>query len=195
MSRIGKKPISLPDGVEIKQNKDSISVKGKLGALSQKIDKTSIKLKIEDRLLSVIPVSNSKENRAKHGLYRSLINNMVIGVSSGFSKTLKIVGVGYRVSKKGDSLEILAGYSNPVKVDPLEGISFEVPDNTTIIVKGIEKQVVGEIAAKIREVKKPEPYKGKGIKYEDEVIRRKVGKAAITATGTAGAPAPKTGGS
>lgn len=193
MSRIGKRPISIPAGVEIKLNKDNIIVKGKLGELSQKIDKTSVKLRMEDSLLTVLPVSNTKENRAKYGLYRSLINNMVIGVSSGFSKTLKLIGVGYRVSKKGDSLEILSGYSVPVAIDPLKGISFNVPDNTTIIIRGIEKQVVGEMAAKIRGVRKPEPYKGKGIKYEDEIIRRKVGKAAITATGAAGAG--KTGGS
>jgi large subunit ribosomal protein L6 len=193
VSRIGKMPINIPDGVEIKINKDNVSVKGKLGELSQKFDKYSVKLKIEDSILTVIPVSNSKENRAKYGLYRSLINNMVMGVSRGFSKTLKIVGVGYRVSKKGDSLDILAGFSAPVTVDPPEGISFDVPDNTTIIVRGIEKQVVGETAAKIRAIRKPEPYKGKGIKYEDEIIRRKVGKAAITATGSVGAA--KTGGS
>lgn len=193
MSRIGKMPINIPDGVEIKINKDNVSVKGKLGELSQKFDKYSVKLKTEDSILTVIPVSNSKENRAKYGLYRSLINNMVMGVSRGFSKTLKIVGVGYRVSKKGDSLDILAGFSAPVTVDPPEGISFDVPDNTTIIVRGIEKQVVGETAAKIRAIRKPEPYKGKGIKYEDEIIRRKVGKAAITATGSVGAA--KTGGS
>jgi len=193
VSRIGKMPINIPDGVEIKINKDNVSVKGKLGELSQKFDKYSVKLKTEDSILTVIPVSNSKENRAKYGLYRSLINNMVMGVSRGFSKTLKIVGVGYRVSKKGDSLDILAGFSAPVTVDPPEGISFDVPDNTTIIVRGIEKQVVGETAAKIRAIRKPEPYKGKGIKYEDEIIRRKVGKAAITATGSVGAA--KTGGS
>lgn len=193
MSRIGKMPINIPDGVEIKINKDNVSVKGKLGELSQKFDKYSVKLKTEDSILTVIPVSNSKENRAKYGLYRSLINNMVMGVSRGFSKTLKIVGVGYRVSKKGDSLDILAGFSAPVTVDPPEGISFDVPDNTTIIVRGIEKQVVGETAAKIRAIRKPEPYKGKGIKYEDEIIRRKVGKAAITAAGSVGAA--KTGGS
>ncbi len=195
MSRIGKMPINIPDGVEIKINKGNVSVKGKLGELSQKIDASSIKLKIEGSILTVTPVSNSKENRAKYGLYRSLINNMVLGVSRGFSKTLKIVGVGYRVSKKGDSLDILVGFSAPVTVDPPEGISFDVPDNTTIIVKGIKKQVVGETAAKIRAIRKPEPYKGKGIKYEDEIIRRKVGKAAITAAGSVGVGAAKTGGS
>ncbi len=182
MSRIGKKPINIPEGVEVRIDKDSINVKGKLGELSQKFDKASIKLRMENNILTVIPVSNSKENRAKHGLYRSLFSNMVTGVSSGFSKTLKIVGVGYRVSKKGDDLEILVGYSNPVVVSPAEGISFEVPDNTTIIARGADKKVVGDIAAKIRSLKEPEPYKGKGIKYENEIIRRKVGKAAITTT-------------
>lgn len=180
MSRIGRKPIDVPEEVEIKIDKDNISVKGKLGELSQKFDNTSVKLSMEDSRLTVIPVSNSNENRAKHGLYRSLINNMVIGVSSGFSKTLIIVGVGFRASKKGNDLEILAGYSNPAIVNPLQGISFDVPDNTTIVVKGIDKQVVGEMAAKIRNIRKPEPYKGKGIKYSDEVIRRKVGKTGIT---------------
>ncbi|PIU28514.1 MAG: 50S ribosomal protein L6 [Candidatus Hydromicrobium americanum] len=180
MSRIGRKPIDVPEEVEIKIDKDNISVKGKLGELSQKFDNTSVKLSMEDSRLTVIPVSNSNENRAKHGLYRSLINNMVIGVSSGFSKTLIIAGVGFRASKKGNDLEILAGYSNPVIVNPLQGISFDVPDNTTIVVKGIDKQVVGEMAAKIRSIREPEPYKGKGIKYSDEIIRRKVGKTAIT---------------
>jgi len=180
MSRIGKKPINILEEVEIKIDKDNIIVKGKLGELSQKFDNTSVKLRMEDNRLTVIPISNSNENRAKYGLYRSLINNMVIGVSSGFSKTLKIVGVGFRASKKGNDLEILAGYSNPVIVNPLQGISFDVPDNTTIVVRGIDKQVVGEMAAKIRSIREPEPYKGKGIKYSDEVIRRKVGKAAIT---------------
>jgi large subunit ribosomal protein L6 len=180
VSRIGRKPIDVPEEVEIKIDKDNISVKGKLGELSQKFDNTSVKLSMEDSRLTVIPVSNSNENRAKHGLYRSLINNMVIGVSSGFSKTLIIVGVGFRASKKGNDLEILAGYSNPAIVNPLQGISFDVPDNTTIVVKGIDKQVVGEMAAKIRSIRKPEPYKGKGIKYSDEVIRRKVGKTGIT---------------
>jgi large subunit ribosomal protein L6 len=180
VSRIGRKPIDVPEEVEIKIDKDNISVKGKLGELSQKFDNTSVKLSMEDSRLTVIPVSNSNENRAKHGLYRSLLNNMVIGVSSGFSKTLIIVGVGFRASKKGNDLEILAGYSNPVIVNPLQGISFDVPDNTTIVVKGIDKQVVGEMAAKIRSIRKPEPYKGKGIKYSDEVIRRKVGKTGIT---------------
>ena len=182
MSRIGKKPVNIPAGTEINITEDNINIKGKLGELFLKFDKTSIKLNMEDNKLTVTPVSDSKENRAKYGLYRSLINNMVVGVTEGFSKTLKIVGVGYRVTKKGDNLEISVGYSNLVTVKPPEGISFDVPDNTTIVVKGIDKQLVGETAAKIRDIRKPDPYKGKGIKYEDEVIKRKVGKAAITSS-------------
>lgn len=182
MSRVGRKPINIPAGVEVKIDRNNISVKGKLGEISQKFDNTAVKLNIENDKLIVTPVSGSNENRAKSGLYRSLINNMVVGVSVGFSRTLKIVGVGYRASKKGNDLEILAGYSNPAIVNPLEGISFDVPDNTTIVVKGVDRQVVGEMAAKIRGIREPEPYKGKGIKYENEVIRRKVGKAAITSS-------------
>jgi len=182
VSRIGKKPVNIPAGTEINITEDNINIKGKLGELFLKFDKTSIKLNMEDNKLTVTPVSDSKENRAKYGLYRSLINNMVVGVTEGFSKTLKIVGVGYRVTKKGDNLEISVGYSNLVTVKPPEGISFDVPDNTTIVVKGIDKQLVGETAAKIRDIRKPDPYKGKGIKYEDEVIKRKVGKAAITSS-------------
>ena len=183
MSRIGKKPINIPAGVEIKIDKDNVNVKGKLGVLSQKIDSTSVKLNLENDKLTITPILNSKENRAKYGLYRSLLNNMVIGVSSGYSKTLKIIGVGYRVNKKGSNLEILVGYSYPVIVSPLKGISFDIPDNTTIVVKGIDKQIVGEMAAKIRSIRKPEPYKGKGIRYDEESVRKKVGKAAITTTG------------
>ena len=184
MSRIGKKPIEIPAGLEIKINKKDVNIKGSLGELSQEIDDTAVKLSLEEGRLTVVPLSDTKEARAKHGLYRSLINNMVTGVTKGFSRTLKIVGVGYRVALKGSSLELQLGYSNPVVFDQTSGITFEVPDNTTIVVKGIDKQLVGEVAAKIRAKRKPEPYKGKGIKYEDEYIRRKVGKAAVTAAGT-----------
>ncbi len=182
MSRIGKKPVDIPDGVEVKIDDDIINVKSKAGELSLRFDKSSVKLNIEDKRLIVSPISDSIESRTRYGLYRSLINNMVTGVSEGFSKTLKIVGVGYRAAKKGEKLEVLAGYSNPVIIEPPEGIVFDVPDNTTIMVKGIDKQAVGQVAAKVRSIREPEPYKGKGIKYEDEVIKRKVGKAAITTT-------------
>ncbi len=184
MSRIGKKPIEIPAGLEIKINKKDVNIKGSLGELSQEIDDTAVKLSLEEGRLTVVPLSDTKEARAKHGLYRSLINNMVTGVTKGFSRNLKIVGVGYRVALKGSNLELQLCYSNPVVFDQTSGITFEVPDNTTIVVKGIDKQLVGEVAAKIRAKRKPEPYKGKGIKYEDEYIRRKVGKAAVTAAGT-----------
>ncbi len=183
MSRIGKKPVVVPDGVEIKIEKNNIFVKGKLGELNQEYDGKAVKIDREEDNVIIRPLSTSKEVRSKYGLYRSLLNNMVLGVSEGFSKTLKIVGVGYRTSIKGSDLEMLVGYSNPVVFKKPEGITFEVPDNTTIIVSGINKQIVGETAANIRKIRPPEPYKGKGIKYADEVIRRKVGKAAISAAG------------
>ena len=181
MSRVGKKPIEIPAGIEVNIDGNKVSIKGKLGQLSQVVD-SSIKLNLENNKLNLIPVSDNREISAKHGLYRNLLYNMVIGVSSGFEKTMKIIGVGYRVSKKGEDLEILVGYSNPVIFRKFEGISFDVPDNTTIVIRGINKQIVGQVASKIREIRKPEPYKGKGIKYVDEVIKRKVGKAAATAT-------------
>ena len=184
MSRVGKKPIPIPEGVEINIEKSKVSVKGNLGNLEQTFDPKAVKVVQEDTNIVVQPLSSSKEARSKYGLYRSLINNMVTGVSEGFSKTLKIVGVGYRVSLKGSDLEMLVGYSNPVTFKKPEGITFEVPDNTTIIVKGIDKQLVGEISSNIRSIRPPEPYKGKGIRYDDEMVRRKVGKAAITADGT-----------
>ncbi len=183
MSRIGKKPVVVPDGVEIKIEKNNIFVKGKLGELNQEYDGKAVKIDREEDNVIIRPLSTSKEVRSKYGLYRSLLNNMVLGVSEGFSRTLKIVGVGYRTSIKGSDLELLVGYSNPVVFKKPEGITFEVPDNTTIIVSGINKQIVGETAANIRKIRPPEPYKGKGIKYADEVIRRKVGKAAITTAG------------
>lgn len=183
MSRVGKKPVPIPEGVEIKIEKSKVTVKGKLGMLEQDIDSKAVKIIAEDGNILVKPLSTSKQVRSKYGLYRSLISNMVIGVSEGFSKTLKIVGVGYRASIKGSDLELLVGYSNPVPFKKPEGITFEMPDNTTIIVKGIDKQLVGEVTSNIRDIRPPEPYKGKGIRYADEMVRRKVGKAAVTAAG------------
>lgn len=180
MSRIGRRPIIIPSGVDININENKVTVKGKLGVLSLEVD-DCIKLDLKDSKLTLTPVSDKKEHRAKHGLCRSLLNNLVIGVSEGFSKTLKIVGVGYRVSKKGKAIELLVGYSSPIVVEETSDVTFEVPDNSTIVVKGIDKQKVGEVAAEIRNIRKPEPYKGKGIRYADEIIRRKVGKAAVTA--------------
>jgi len=182
VSRIGKRPISIPEGVEIGIDRDIITVKGKLGELSLKFDASSVKLNVTDNMITVTPIPDVSKSGEKYGLYRSLVNNMVVGVTEGFTKTLKIVGVGYRAAIKEKKLELSVGYSNPVLVEPPEGISFDVVDNTIIKVSGADKQAVGEIAAKIRGIRKPEPYKGKGIKYEKEVIRRKVGKAAISSS-------------
>ncbi len=183
MSRIGKKPITIPQGVEIKIEKSKVSAKGALGTLEQEFDSRAVKISEEDSQVIVRPLSGTKEVRSKYGLYRSLVNNMLTGVSQGFQKTLKIVGVGYRASLKGDDLELLVGYSNPVSFKKTEGITFEVPDNTTIIIKGIDKQLVGEVTSNIRSIRPPEPYKGKGIRFADEIIRRKVGKAAVSSSG------------
>jgi large subunit ribosomal protein L6 len=180
LSRIGKKPVAIPENVEIKIEKGSFLAKGNLGELQMDFDSKAIGITEEKGKLLVRPFSGSKETRSKYGLYRSLIQNMVTGVSDGFSKTLKFVGVGYRVNLKGSDLEILVGYSNPVIFKKPEGITFEVPDNTTIKVKGIDKQLVGEVASRIRRIRPPEPYKGKGIRYADETVRRKVGKAAVS---------------
>lgn len=181
MSRIGKKPVLVPEGVEIKIEKAYFSVRGKLGQLDQDFDNKAVSINKEEDQVIIKPLSESKDVRSKYGLYRSLLNNMVLGVSGGFSKTLKIIGVGYRASLKGSDLEVLVGYSNPVPFKKPEGITFEVPDNTTIIVKGIDKQLVGETSSNIRSIRPPEPYKGKGIRYSDEIVRRKVGKAAASA--------------
>jgi len=181
LSRVGKKPISIPQGVEIKIEKNKVTAKGNLGELYQVVDK-GIKIEKDGDQLVLKPVSTDPHLRAKHGLYRNLLSNIVTGVSTGFEKTLKIIGVGYRASKKGEDLEILVGYSNPVVFKKSGDISFELPDATTIIVKGIDKQRVGQIAAEIRSIKKPEPYKGKGIRYLNETVRKKAGKAAIATT-------------
>ncbi len=182
MSRVGKRPIPIPSGVEVNIEKNKVTVNGKLGQLFQVIDE-NLKIDINNGFLTLSPLSTSNEVKAKYGLYRNLLSNMIQGVSEGFTKTLKIVGVGYRASKKGEDLEILVGYSNPVLFSKPEDISFDVPDNTTIIVKGIDKQRVGQIAAQIRDIRKPEPYKGKGIRYANEFVRKKAGKAASSGKG------------
>jgi len=182
LSRVGKKPILIPDGVEVKIEKNNVTAKGKLGELSQLVDK-KLKLEMEqDKLMLINPDIDDPQMRSIHGLYRNLVRNIISGVSTGFKKTLKIVGVGYRAAKKGQDLEILIGYSNPVIFKKTESISFELPDATTIVVSGIDRQVVGQVAADIRSIRKPEPYKGKGIRYEDEIVRKKAGKAAIVTT-------------
>ncbi|MBE5784516.1 MAG: 50S ribosomal protein L6 [Clostridiales bacterium] len=176
MSRIGKLPITIPGGVTITVgDENTVTVKGPKGTLSEKIS-PAMELSEENGVLTVKRPSDQKEHRALHGLTRSLINNMVVGVTTGFSKTLEINGVGYRAQLQGTKLVLNLGYSHPVEVDPPEGVSFEVPGPNKIIVKGISKQVVGQVAADIRKWREPEPYKGKGIKYDYETVRRKVGK-------------------
>ena len=176
MSRIGRMPITIPAGVSINVSDENVvTVKGPKGELSEKISK-DITVGIEDGVLSVTRSSEDKKHRALHGLSRALIMNMVTGVTTGFQKNLDMVGVGYRAQKQGNKLVLSVGYSHPVEFEEKDGITFDVPAPTQIVVNGISKQMVGEIAAKIRGVRPPEPYLGKGIKYRDEVIRRKEGK-------------------
>jgi|SRR5579875_2759636 len=176
MSRIGKKPIAIPNGVDIKLNSDEVTVKGPRGELRQTIP-GPITIERQNGELLVHRASDEGNVRALHGLIRSLLANNVTGVSDGFTKTLVITGVGYRAAKDGQNLRLNVGYSHPVDIAAPAGITFEVPAPTRVIVSGIDKQAVGEIAAKIRSVRPPEPYLGKGIRYENEVVRRKAGKA------------------
>ena len=176
MSRIGKLPIAIPKGVDIKLSGDNVlTVKGSKGTLTKQFHKDMI-IKVEGEVITVERPSDLKIHKSLHGLTRTLVNNMVEGVTNGYQKALDINGVGYRAQKQGKKLVLTLGYSHPVEMDDPEGITTEVPAPNKIIVKGIDKQVVGEVAAKIREKRPPEPYKGKGIKYENEVIRRKEGK-------------------
>ncbi len=177
MSRIGRMPVVIPAGVEVKvADNNLVTVKGKLGELSQKIS-ALITIKIEGTEIVLTRANDDKDTRALHGLSRALIANMVKGVSEGFEKKLEINGVGYRAEKQGQNLNLALGYSHPVIINAPAGVTFDVPDTNTIIVKGYDKQAVGQIAAVIREKRPPEPYLGKGIKYSDEHIRRKAGKA------------------
>ncbi len=181
MSRIGRKPVALPAGVEITvSDANVVTVKGPKGELTQQID-PRITVKVEDNQILITRPSDVRQDRAQHGLSRTLINNMVEGVTKGFEKKLKIVGVGYRAEKKGNTLVMNLGYSHPVEMEDPEGITTEAPDNTTIVVKGIDKALVGNYAAVIRAWRKPEPYKGKGIRYENEQVRRKEGKTGAKA--------------
>jgi large subunit ribosomal protein L6 len=177
MSRIGKKPIAVPEGVEIDVKPGMVSVKGPKGELSQAVS-PDMRVSQENGTLTVERPTDRGEHRALHGLTRSLIANMVEGVTGGFEKRLEIQGVGYRARLQGKTLELSVGYSHPVSVTAPEGIEFEVPTPTQVIVRGIDKQLVGEIAARIRRTRPPEPYKGKGIRYAGEHVRRKVGKRA-----------------
>ncbi len=177
MSRIGKLPINVPSGVTVSVDDNHVvTVKGPKGTLTQEVN-PAITLKQEGAVLTMERPSDSKEHKAMHGLYRSLVNNMVIGVTDGFTKTLELVGTGYRAAVNGKNLEINIGFSHPVVIETPENIKFETPTATQIVVHGISKQQVGNLAADIRAFRKPEPYLGKGIKYADEVIRRKEGKA------------------
>lgn len=177
MSRIGRSPIQIPSGVEIKVNENNlVTVKGPLGQLETLINE-DMTVTIEGTELSVERPTNNKVHRSLHGLSRSLINNMVIGVTKGYEKKLKIVGVGYRATRKGKVLDLQLGYSHPVEMEDPAGITVECPTNTEITVKGIDKALVGNYAAKIRNWRKPEPYKGKGIRYVGEHVRRKEGKS------------------
>ena len=175
MSRIGKKPIEIPQGIEVNLENTLLTARGPLGTLTYSIP-AGISLDIQDNQILVKRATDQKRHRALHGLVRSLVNNMVVGVSTGFTKTLEIVGIGYRAKIEGNVLNIAVGYSHPVNFPVPEGISIQVEGQNKILVTGRDKQQVGQVAANIRSVRKPEPYKGKGIRYSDEVVRTKVGK-------------------
>jgi large subunit ribosomal protein L6 len=176
MSRIGRMPVVVPDGVDVTINGREVTVRGPKGSLSVEVAEP-IEVSQSDGAIKVTRPNDEGEIRALHGLSRSLIANMVTGVTEGYRKTLEIVGVGYRVQAKGQALEFSLGFSHPLPVDPPEGISFRVESPTRFVVEGIDKQQVGEVAANIRKLRKPDPYKGKGVRYQGEQIRRKVGKA------------------
>lgn len=178
MSRIGRKPIALSKGVDIRTDDNKVIVSGPKGSLTQKLP-PDITLEVVDEQIIISRPSDAKQHRAYHGLSRALVANMVEGVTNGFEKKLELVGVGYRAQMQGSKLMLNLGYSHPILVDAPEGIQFEVPAVTKITVKGLDKQLVGNTAAHIRALRKPEPYKGKGIKYENEVIRRKAGKSGV----------------
>ena len=178
MSRIGKSPIPVPSGVDVTIAGKHVTVKGPQGTLERDLP-GEITVRQEDSTLFVERPNDERSNRALHGLTRSLVNNMVTGVANGFTKELEIVGVGYRATAKGPTqLELALGFSHPVMVDAPNGITFEVPQPTRIVVKGIDKEMVGQVAANIRKIRKPEPYKGKGVRYAGEYVQRKAGKAA-----------------
>jgi large subunit ribosomal protein L6 len=177
MSRIGKYPVPIPDGVTVEVADSTVTVSGPKGELTQVVPE-GVEVELTGEGLTVRPVDDSRRSRERHGLVRSLLNNMVIGVTDGYSKVLELVGIGYRAIAKGRDLELQVGFSHPVTIPAPEGIDFEVPAPNRIVVRGIDKVLVGQTAANIRKVRKPEPYKGKGIRYEGEHVRRKAGKAA-----------------
>ncbi|EIJ80003.1 50S ribosomal protein L6 [Bacillus methanolicus PB1] len=175
MSRIGKKPIEIPSGVTVTVNNNSVTVKGPKGELTRSFN-PDIEIKVEENVITVSRPTDEKEHRALHGTTRAIIANMIEGVSKGFERSLELIGVGYRAQKQGKKLVLNVGYSHPVEIEPEEGLEIEVPANTKVVVKGIDKERVGALAANIRQVRPPEPYKGKGIRYEGEYVRRKEGK-------------------
>jgi large subunit ribosomal protein L6 len=175
MSRVGKKPIEIPSGVTITVDNNTVTVKGPKGELTRSFN-PDITISVEENVINVSRPSEAKEHRALHGTTRALLANMVEGVSKGFERGLELIGVGYRAQKQGKNLILNVGYSHPVEIVPEEGIEIEVPSNTKVIVKGTSKERVGALAANIRDVRPPEPYKGKGIRYEGEYVRRKEGK-------------------
>jgi len=176
MSRVGNKPVDLPDGVNVEIDGNAVTVKGTKGELNRQFNER-IGFDLDNGVVTVTRPDDTRESRALHGLSRALLANMVTGVSDGFRKELEIQGVGYRASLKGSGVELLVGFSHPVVVEAPDGITFEVPEQTKIIVSGIDKEQVGQVAANIRKVRPPEPYKGKGIRYSGEYVRRKAGKA------------------
>ena len=179
MSRIGRAPIAIPAGVEIKvEDNNVVTVKGPKGTLTQQFN-PNMAIAMEEGALHVTRPNDAKENRALHGLTRTLIHNMVVGVTEGYKKELDVNGVGYRVAKEGNKLVMNLGFSHQVTVEEIEGITIEVPSANKIVISGTDKQKVGQFAAEVREKRPPEPYKGKGIKYTDEVIRRKEGKTGV----------------
>ncbi|WP_423922144.1 50S ribosomal protein L6 [Frigoribacterium sp. 2-23] len=176
MSRIGRLPISIPAGVDVKIDGQAVTVKGPKGELSLTV-KAPIEAKLEEGTVVVTRPDDERESRSLHGLTRTLIANQIIGVTQGYTKGLEVVGTGYRVQAKGSNIEFALGYSHPITVEPPAGISFTVEGNNKLTVVGIDKQAVGEVAANIRKLRKPEPYKGKGVRYAGEVVRRKAGKS------------------
>jgi large subunit ribosomal protein L6 len=181
MSRVGNAPVPLPTGVELEVEGSALTVKGSKGTLEWTLPE-AISIEVGDGEAKLTRADDERTSRALHGLARALVNNMVVGVSEGYERRLELVGVGYRAAAKGKGVELQVGFSHSVFVDAPEGITFEVPEVTKIIIRGIDKQVVGQIAADIRKVRPPEPYKGKGIRYEGEYVRRKAGKAGLAAT-------------
>lgn len=175
MSRIGKKPIEIPAGVTVTLDNNHVTVKGPKGELSRTFH-SDIEIKVEENVVNISRPTDNKEHRALHGTTRAVLANMVEGVSKGFERGLELVGVGYRAAKQGNKLVLNVGYSHPVEIEAEKGLEIEVPSNTKVVIKGTDKERVGALAANIRDVRPPEPYKGKGIRYEGEYVRRKEGK-------------------